>query len=120
MPDQLKLGFALWTRDSVRELIRQRCDFDMPIRTLGEYLKRWDYTPQRPLKKAYQQKPEVVQRWLDTEYPQIERRAKAEGAEIHWGDETGGGAATAMRVAAMRRPGRRRSAWSVAVVSPPT
>lgn len=60
MPDQLKLGFALWTRDAVRELIRQRCRLDMPIRTVGEYLKRWGYTPQHPLQKAYQQKPEVV------------------------------------------------------------
>lgn len=30
MPDQLKLGFALWTRDAVRELTRQRCGFLMP------------------------------------------------------------------------------------------
>src|SRR3546814_6565813 len=37
MPDQLKLGFALWTRDAVRELIRQRCGFLMPVRTVGEY-----------------------------------------------------------------------------------
>ena len=25
---------------------------------------------------------------LDTQYPQIAQRAKAEGAEVHWGDET--------------------------------
>ena len=29
-----------------------------------------------------------MQAWLDAEYPEIEQRAKAEGAEIHWGDET--------------------------------
>ena len=89
MPDQLKLGFALWTRDAVRELIRQRCGFLMPVRTVGEYLKRWGYTPQRPLHRAYQQKPEVVQHWLENEYPCIAQRAKAENAEIQWGDETG-------------------------------
>jgi transposase len=89
MPDQLKLGFALWTRDAVRELIRQRCGFLMPVRTVGEYLKRWGYTPQRPLQRAYQQKPEVVQRWLENEYPRIAQRAKVENAEIQWGDETG-------------------------------
>ncbi len=89
MPDQLKLGFALWTRDAVRELIRQRCGFLMPVRTVGEYLKRWGYTPQRPLHRAYQQKPEVVQHWLDNEYPRIAQRAKAENGEIQWGDETG-------------------------------
>jgi len=29
-----------------------------------------------------------VQEWLDQTYPEIKRRAKAEDAEIHWGDET--------------------------------
>ena len=41
-----------------------------------------------PIKKAYEQRPEAVQKWLDEEYPAIEQRAKAEGDEIHWGDET--------------------------------
>ncbi len=44
--------------------------------------------PQKPIKKAYEQRPEAVQAWLDKDYPEIEQRAKAEGAEIHWGDET--------------------------------
>lgn len=89
MPDQLKLAFALWTRDAVQALIALHCGLQMPIRTVGEYLKRWGYTPQRPLKRAYQQQPEAIQRWLKSEYPKIERRAQAEGGEIHWGDETG-------------------------------
>lgn len=89
MPDQLKLGFALWTRAAVRELIQEQCGFLMPVRTVGEYLKRWGYTPQRPLKRAYQQNPKAVQCWLDEEYPLIAQRAKAEKAEIQWADETG-------------------------------
>ena len=60
MPDQLKLSFALWTRAAVRELILHRFKIEMPIRTVGEYLKRWGFTPQKPLKKAYEQKPELV------------------------------------------------------------
>lgn len=89
MPDQLKLSFALWTRAAVRELIHRRFKIEMPIRTVGEYLKRWGFTPQKPLKKAYEQKPELVEVWLKESYPAISERAKAEGAEIHWGDETG-------------------------------
>jgi len=88
-PDQLKLSFALWTRRAVTLLIRERFGIAMPVRTMGEYLKRWDFTPQKPLKRAYEQNPKAVQRWLDEEYPAIHGRAKAEGAEIHWGDETG-------------------------------
>lgn len=89
MPDQLKLPFALWTRHAVQRVIESEYGVLLPIRTVGEYLKRWGYTPQRPAKRAYEQCPKAVQRWLDEGYPAIAQRAKAEGAEIHWGDETG-------------------------------
>ncbi len=88
-PEQLKLNFALWTRGAVGQLIRQECGFDMPIRTVGEYLKRWGFTPQKPVKFAYERKTEKVQEWLNETYPKIAERAKSEGADIYWGDETG-------------------------------
>jgi len=88
-PDQLKLPFALWTRRAVIQIIKKLYRIDMPIRTAGEYLKRWGFTPQKPLKRAYEQNPEAVKKWLDEEYPKIASQAKKEGAEIHWGDETG-------------------------------
>ena len=88
-PDQLKMGFALWNRQAVSQLIEDRLGIKVPIRTVGEYLKRWGFTPQKPIKKAYEQRPAEVRKWLDEEYPQIVVRAKAEQAEIHWGDETG-------------------------------
>lgn len=89
MPDQMKLPFALWTRDAVKLLIRQSFGIEMPIRTVGEYLKRWSFTPQKPVKRAYEQSSQAVKKWLDTDYPVIATRAKLEKAEIHWGDETG-------------------------------
>jgi transposase len=88
-PDQLKLPFALWTRQAVQQLIKHLYSFEMPIRTVGEYLKRWGYTPQKPLRRAYEQNPKAVKKWLDEQYPKIVKRAKIEKAEIHWGDETG-------------------------------
>ena len=88
-PDQLKLPFALWTRRAVQDLVRRRWSIELPIRTVGDYLKRFGFTPQKPLKRAYEQNPKAVHRWLDEEYPAIAKRAKEEGAEIHWGDETG-------------------------------
>lgn len=88
-PDQLKLPFALWTRIAVQQLIKQLWDIKMPIRTVGEYLSRWGFTPQKPLRKAYEQNPKAVKKWLDEDYPEIAQRAKKEGAEIQWGDETG-------------------------------
>jgi transposase len=88
-PDQLKMAYVLWTRKAVMELIEQEFGIKMPVRTVGEYLKRWEFTPQKPAKRAYEQNPKAVERWLNEEYPEIKSRAKAEDAEIYWGDETG-------------------------------
>jgi len=88
-PDQMKMPFALWTRQAVQQLIKHQYKLSMPIRTVGEYLKRWGFTPQKPAKRAYEQNPKAVQKWLDEEYPSIVLQAKMEGAEIHWCDETG-------------------------------
>jgi len=89
VPNQLKLSFALWTRDAVRQLIEQKYEISMPIRTVGEYLKRWGFTPQKPAKWAKEQSTPAVANWLLKEYPAIAKRAKQEKAEIYWGDETG-------------------------------
>ena len=88
-PDQVKMPYALWSRTEVGELIEQRYGIRLAVRTVGLYLSRWGFTPQKPLRRAYKHSPVAVKKWLDEQYPQIEARAKAEGAEIHWGDETG-------------------------------
>jgi transposase len=88
-PDQLKLPYALWTRQAVSELIESLYGERLTVRNMGKYLKRWGFTPQRPLKKAYEQSPEAVEQWVREEYPRIAAAAKEEGAEILWGDETG-------------------------------
>lgn len=88
-PDQLRLKFALWSAQAVRLLIKQCYGIALPDRTVRKYLRRWGFTPQRPVKRAYEQQPKAVQKWLDEDYPLIAARAKTEGAQIHWGDETG-------------------------------
>ena len=87
-PEQLKMDFCLWSRAAVGQLISQEYSIDLQVRSIGKYLTRWGFTPQKPIKRAYEQKPEAVQAWLEGEYPGIEQRARSEGAEIHWGDET--------------------------------
>ena len=88
-PDQLKMDFALWSRQAVQRLIKQRCGVLLTVQGVGLYLRRWGFTPQKPIQRAYEQQPAAVRRWLDEQYPAIEQRAKAEGAQIHWADETG-------------------------------
>jgi transposase len=88
-PDELDLPFAPWSRAAVRELIRQRFGVRLAVRTMGTYLARWGFTAQKPLRRAYEQDPAAVRRWLRRDYPAIAARAKAEGGTIFWGDETG-------------------------------
>jgi transposase len=88
-PQELEIASALWTRPAVRELIQRQVGIRLPIRTVGEYLRRWGFTPQKPVRKAHKQDPKAVARWLKETYPGIQKRAAEEGGEIHWGDETG-------------------------------
>lgn len=88
-PDQLRLPFALWTREAVQQLLADRCGLQVSVWTVGRYLKRWGLTPQKPRRRAFEQDPVAVRRWLAEEYPAIRQAAKAAGAEIHWGDEMG-------------------------------
>jgi transposase len=87
-PEQLKMEFTLWSRAAVRELIEREFKVSLHLRSVGKYLNRWGFTPQKPMKRAYEQSPDAVRTWLDETYPVIAQRAKAEDAEIHWGDET--------------------------------
>jgi transposase len=88
-PDQLQLPFALWTREAVRDLVERRFSVRLAIRTVGDYLGRWGFTPQKPTQRAYERDQAAVERWLAESYPALRARAKKEGAQILWGDEMG-------------------------------
>jgi len=87
-PEQLKFKFALWTREAVRHLIKHLFNIDMPISTVGRYLRRWQFTSKKPIKRAYERKDEKIIKWLKKDYPRIKRMAKKDNADIWWGDET--------------------------------
>jgi transposase len=88
-PDQLKLPGFLWTRALVRDLIRQRFSVEVGEDTVGRYLRAWGFSPQKPMRRAYEQSDEAVRQWLEQRYPEIEKRARRERAEILWADESG-------------------------------
>jgi transposase len=88
-PEQLKLPFYLWTREAVAQLIEKRFGIQLSVWTVGRYLARWGFSPQKPLRRAYEQKPAEVERWLKEEYPALREKAKQEKALIYWGDEMG-------------------------------
>lgn len=88
-PKDLGIASPLWTRRAVAALIHQEFGLTLALRTVGAYLRRWGYTLQRPARKARQQDPVEVRRWLTETYPALAQRATAEGAAIFWCDETG-------------------------------
>jgi transposase len=88
-PEQLRFKECMWTRKNIGEFIRRKYGITMPESTLGVYLSRWGFSVQRPTKRAYKQDEEKVKNWVDIEFPGITDRAKKEGAEIFFGDETG-------------------------------
>ena len=87
-PQQLQFKFALWTREAVRQLIKQEIGEELPLSTVGDYLKKWKFTSKKPIKRAYERKDEKTKAWLEEEYPKIKKQAKKENADIWWGDET--------------------------------
>lgn len=88
-PDQIQMPFVLWTAAAVRDLIITKFGVTFHIRTVRKYLKKWGFTPQKPIKKAWQQNNLAVKRWLEQEYPEIAKKAKKQGATIYWVDEVG-------------------------------
>jgi transposase len=88
-PDQLRLPFYLWTREAVRRLIEKRYGACLLVWTVGRYLREWGFTPQKPIRRAFEADPEAVQQCLEEEYPVIQALARRDKAEIYWGDEMG-------------------------------
>src|SRR3954463_2805676 len=87
-PDAYGLPFALWGRAAVAALIEQRCGVRLAVRTMGTYLARWEFTPQKPLQRAYEQQPDAVRHWLK-DYPVIQAKARRQKGTDFWGDESG-------------------------------
>jgi transposase len=86
-PRQLSFGLALWTRGMIRELIFCQFGVRLSVVSVGNVLAKLGLSPQRPLYRAYEQDPERVAEWKEKTFPQIQARAKKEGAAIFFADE---------------------------------
>jgi len=88
-PDQFGLAGFLWTRDAVAGLLAQRYGVWLARTTVGGYLRGWGFSPQRPQRRALEQNPVAVARWLATEFPAICAQARREAGMVLWLDEMG-------------------------------
>jgi len=89
LPDELGLPFFLWTRAAVVELIVKQYGVRVTEQCAGQYLQKWDMTPQKPARRAWQQDPAAVQEWMEVRFPRIKATARQRGAMILWLDEMG-------------------------------
>jgi transposase len=88
-PLQLKFTFALWTAKMVGQVIFQQFGIKLSKASVCRLLAQLGLTPQRPVWRAYQQRPEQVKKWLEEEYPRIRALARRHKALIFFGDEAG-------------------------------
>jgi len=70
-------------------LIKTHFGIRYSVGMVGRLLRRWGFTPQKPVTRAYERDDEQIRKWIKREYPALRRRAKRENAEIYWEDETG-------------------------------
>jgi len=88
-PLQLRFPFALWTCDMLVHLIKRQFGISLSRSSVSRLLKQLGLSPQRPLRRAYQQNPEAVEQWLKDDFPRIRKEAQNVGATIYFADEAG-------------------------------
>jgi transposase len=88
-PDELSIPFFLWTREAVAFLIQEKFKVKLSKWTVGRYLAKWGFTPQKPARRAVEQSPQAIKNWFEVEYPSILKLSLKEKATIYWGDEMG-------------------------------
>jgi len=124
-PRQYGLDFGLWTRRVVVDLINRKFGIRLGLTAVGELLAKLGLTPQKPLQRAYQRDPEAIERWRRETFPSIARKAKEEGGEVYFWDESGFRADAVHgktwgakgRTPVVERPGQRQSISAASAVN---
>jgi transposase len=124
-PQQYGFDFGLWTRQIVQVLVLERFVVRLSLASIGAMLARLGLTAQKPLQRAYQRDPQAIELWQREAYPAIAKRARKEGAEIFFWDESGFRAdsvhgktwAKRGQTPVVNRPGQRQSISAASAVN---
>jgi transposase len=88
-PRQYGFDFGLWSRKIVQALIREKLGVELGLTAVGRLLASLEITPQKPLRRAYERDPQMVQHWIAETYPGLKKRAQKLKAKIFFLDEAG-------------------------------
>ncbi|MEO7917805.1 MAG: helix-turn-helix domain-containing protein, partial [Dokdonella sp.] len=84
LPGQLGLTGALWTRPEIHALIERDVGVTLSERAIGNYVTRWGFAASLPMPQVRQPENSRLAAWLNRDYRELVRRARAEHAEIQW------------------------------------
>ena len=88
-PLQHRFEFALWTLAMIATLIQTQFGVRYSKTGVHKLMHNLGFTPQRPLYRAWQADPVLVERWQAQDLPALRKRAKKNNAQIFFADEAG-------------------------------
>jgi transposase len=78
MPCDHDIPSATWTRQAVAALIDKRMGIDLTLQGVGQYLRRWGLTPQKPARRAREQDAEEGREFVEQTRPEVKEQAEDE------------------------------------------
>ena len=88
-PMQYGFETPLWTCKRIQQVIKQRMSKNLHTTSIMRWLKRWNFTNQKPERQASQRDEKIVKKWLDEEWQKIKEHSRRWQAMLYFQDEAG-------------------------------